>query len=124
MAKWPYNTIAWRNLRKAKLRETPHCEPCHKRGRIVSANTVDHVRAIAAGGDPFPPLAGIMSMCHACHNTKTAAMDRRGGKGVAFPGCDANGYPIDPKHPTYQGYTPPQGRGQGEERPAWGSRFH
>lgn len=108
MASWPYGTSAWRNLRAAKLRETPFCEPCAMRGRSTPANTVDHRKAISAGGDPFPALSGLMSMCSACHNAKTWGTDRRGGRGVALPGCDANGFPIDPNHPAYgvKGDTP------------------
>lgn len=107
MADWPYNTAAWRLLRKSKLAERPLCEPCERRGKIVAASTVDHIRSIASGGEPFPPLAGLMSMCHACHNTKTNAVDRAGGKGVKFKGCDVNGLPIDEAHPFFaEGYTP------------------
>ncbi len=106
VAEWPYNTTAWQRLRRAKLRASPLCEPCGRLGRIVPANTVDHIKSIASSGDPFPPLAGLMSMCPACHNTKTNAVDRAGGKGVAFKGADASGLPIDPSHPFFGGDTP------------------
>lgn len=99
MAKWPYNTDTWRKLRLAKLAASPLCEPCHMRGRLKPANTVDHKVSIASGGPAFPPLAGLMCMCHECHNTKTNAVDRKGGKGVAFKGCGFDGMPIDPSHP-------------------------
>jgi hypothetical protein len=76
-------------------------------GRVVTARHVDHVEAIAKGGDPFPPLSGLMSMCLPCHNTKTAALDRAGGSGLAFPGAGLDGLPIDPAHPwSAEGYTP------------------
>jgi len=59
---------------------------------------------------PFPPLRGLRSLCVSCHNTKTNALDhprsRRDGRGLAFKGCDENGLPIDPDHPSMQGYTP------------------
>lgn len=103
MADWPYNTSTWRNLREAKLRASPMCGPCRMRGQLVQANTVDHVRSIASGGDPFPPLSGLMSMCSSCHSSKTAAVDRKGGNGVAFKGTDASGMPVDPSHPFYGG---------------------
>lgn len=62
------------------------------------ANAVDHITAIAAGGDAFPPLSGLMSMCERCHNEKTAATDRPGSKPFArrFKGFDADGNPVDP----------------------------
>lgn len=99
MAKWPYNTTAWRKLRLAKLESQPLCEPCERRGIIVPAVAVDHVTSIASGGDPFPPLSGLMSMCLSCHSIKTNAVDRPGGKGVRFKGVGVDGLPIDPDHP-------------------------
>lgn len=99
MAKYPYNTAAWRTLRRAKLDASPCCEPCKRRGALVRANTVDHIVSIARGGAPFPPLGGLMSMCASCHGTKMRAIDRPGGSGIAFKGCDASGNPIDPHDP-------------------------
>ncbi len=101
MAKWPYNTTAWQTLRRAKLAASPHCAPCKRRGALVVANTVDHVVSIAKGGAPFPPLAGLMSMCPSCHSFKTRSVDRPGGAGVAFKGVDATGNPLDPRDPWY-----------------------
>lgn len=77
--------------------------------RLTPANVVDHRVAVRAGGLAFPTLAGLMSMCAGCHNRKTAAIDRpqRGGPGVAFKGCGADGYPIDPAHPAYSGRDTP-----------------
>lgn len=105
MSGWPYSTKAWQRLRLAKLAEAPLCEPCSLRGKTVAANTVDHIRSIASGGDPFPPLTGLMSMCPSCHGVKTAARDaphiRPNGDGVAFKGCGSDGVPIDPSHPFF-----------------------
>lgn len=98
-----YSTRRWRRLRSAKLAEKPLCEVCEKRGRLVPASTVDHIIAIAAGGDPFPDLQGLMSCCWSCHSTKTNARDnpKRFGKlwTAAFKGCGLDGRPIDPDHP-------------------------
>lgn len=103
MAQWPYSTQAWQRLRAAKLADQPTCEPCAMRGRVVAASVVDHRVSIAAGGDPFPSLDGLMSMCPSCHGVKTAARDaphiRAKGDGVAFKGCSLDGVPIDPSHP-------------------------
>lgn len=98
MASWPYNTAAWKRLRQAKLTAEPTCKPCAARGQVVLAKAVDHVTPINAGGAPFPPLSGLMSMCERCHNEKTAANDRQNKKPFArkFKGFDANGNPIDP----------------------------
>lgn len=106
MADWPYNTAAWRRLRLAKLMVRPLCEPCELVGRLVAANTVDHVSSIASGGEPFPGLDGLMSMCASCHGVKTRAVDQSGGKGIRFKGARADGLPVDRAHPFWSGYTP------------------
>lgn len=106
MAEWPYNTAAWKALRQAKLQEQPLCEPCKMVGRLKPANTVDHVKSIASGGDPFPPLSGLMAMCPSCHGVKTRAVDSVDGKGVRFKGTRADGLPVDPSHPFFGGDTP------------------
>lgn len=99
MADWPYNLSTWKKLRALKLADQPLCEPCERRGIPTPARHVDHKVSMASGGDPFPPLSGLMAMCPSCHSIKTAAKDRRGGSGVAFKGCDVEGMPLDPAHP-------------------------
>lgn len=98
MADWPYNTAQWRKLRLVKLANDPACYACKLRGQAKAAVAVDHVIAIKAGGNPFPPLSGLMSLCERCHNEKTNAVDRpdRAGSGRRFKGFDLNGNPIDP----------------------------
>jgi len=121
MAKRVYYTARWRALRKAKLQAQPWCEICARRGRVVAATVVDHKRSIASGGDPFPPLDGLASMCARCHNAKTAARDNPhafgGGSPIAFKGCDANGLPIDDNHPFIAGDTPLKDVGTGPLQP-------
>ncbi|WP_112834704.1 MULTISPECIES: HNH endonuclease [unclassified Rhizobium] len=97
MADWPYNTSTWQKLRLAKLAADPMCEPCRVRGNATLANAVDHMTPVNAGGDPFPPLDGLMSMCERCHNEKTAANDRKHKKPFArkIKGVDAQGNPVD-----------------------------
>lgn len=103
MAEWPYNTAAWRRLRAAKLAASPVCEVCARRDRVELANTVDHITSIASGGEPFPPLEDLMSMCSSCHAVKTNALDNPRAAGtqppIAFKGADLNGLPIDHAHP-------------------------
>lgn len=98
MARWPYNTSTWQRLRLAKLSTNPLCYACELRGRIVQAVAVDHVKPINQGGEPFPALEGLMSLCERCHNEKTSAMDRPSmqSSGRRFKGFDVNGNPIDP----------------------------
>ncbi|MGY8679560.1 HNH endonuclease [Bradyrhizobium sp. UFLA05-153] len=98
MAKWPYNTTRWQNIRGAKLREQPLCELCLDAGRVEVATVVDHLVAISKGGEPFPPLYALLSLCASCHNTKTRVIEQLGRK-FLFRGCDINGMPLDPDHP-------------------------
>jgi len=99
VAAWPYNTATWQRLRAAKLSADPLCEPCDWRGVKRAATAVDHIVSISKGGAAYPPLSGLRSMCVPCHSMKTAALDRRGGKGVAFKGCAPDGLPLDATHP-------------------------
>ena len=65
----------------------------------MPAVAVDHVTAIAAGGAPFPPLDGLMSLCESCHSWKTNQEDRpdrRRKIGSRFKGCAVDGGPVDP----------------------------
>lgn len=70
MAEWPYTTQRWQRLRRHKLRQHPLCEVCLQTGRIVA---VDHRVRIKDGGEPFPALGQLASLCARCHNTKTRA---------------------------------------------------
>jgi len=80
----------------------------------VLAEAVDHVIAIEKGGDPFPPLAGLMSMCASCHNSKTARMDRGNSKGASrLKGCDVDGNPIDTDDGWWAAPAPPRGHQAG-----------
>lgn len=98
MAGWPYVTSRWRKLRLAKLSESPVCVICERRGLTVEADVVDHVQPIRQGGDPFPAMDGLMSLCARCHNEKSSGFDRQHGNatGRRFKGCDAEGNPVDP----------------------------
>lgn len=107
MADWPYSTAAWQRLRRAKLSLNPLCEICERRGKNVPARAVDHIVSIASGGDAFPTMEGLMSLCWSCHSIKTNAKDRAGGKGVAEKGCGPDGLPLDPEHAFHDRETHP-----------------
>ena len=100
MAKWPYNTKRWERVRRYKLREAPCCEACLAQGRVECASAVDHRVPISRGGDPFPPLDGLASLCAHCHNAKSNAEKR--GEDWLRKGCDERGYPLDRRHPWYR----------------------
>jgi 5-methylcytosine-specific restriction endonuclease McrA len=78
MSKWPYSTQRWQRYRRMKLRQNPLCEYCLNEGQLTPAVAVDHIVAIAKGGDPFPPLDHVMSCCTSCHNRKTNIVEQQG----------------------------------------------
>lgn len=87
-----YNSANWQRLRKRKLATTPICEVCEKAGVLTPATVVDHITAMTKGGHAFPQLSELMSMCVACHNSKTNV------ERSLRRGCDINGLPLDPRH--------------------------
>ncbi|WP_394659560.1 HNH endonuclease signature motif containing protein [uncultured Novosphingobium sp.] len=101
MAKWPYNTTAWRKLRALKLAGEPLCEGCDRLGLLVTASHVDHRKPISDGGDPFPALDALASLCRPCHSAKTARGVEAGAVKTGKPrrGCSPDGTPLDPSHP-------------------------
>jgi 5-methylcytosine-specific restriction enzyme A len=101
MAIWPYTTQRWQRLRRHKLREHPLCQACLQVGRIEPATVVDHRTPIKRGGNPYPPLEQLASLCVGCHNGKTRA--EQWGEDYFRKGCDIFGYPLDPDHPCYRG---------------------
>ncbi len=55
------------------------CQECLRRGAITEATCVDHVRALAHGGDDSD--ANLESLCTPCHSAKTARERLSGGQG-------------------------------------------
>lgn len=66
-----YESTAWRYLRKLKLQRNPMCETCYAEGKITLAKMVDHIIEIRDGGAVLD-IENLSSICHACHNKKTA----------------------------------------------------
>jgi 5-methylcytosine-specific restriction enzyme A len=97
MAVYPYTTQRWQRLRKQKHQRDPLCELCLRQGRIEPATVVDHITPINQGGDPFPGLDRLMSLCGSCHNQKTR--HEQLGQDYTVKGSDLRGYPLDPNHP-------------------------
>ena len=92
MAKWLYTTQRWQRLRKYKLQQNPLCEACLQFGAIEPATAVDHRKPINAGGDPYPPLDQLASLCANCHNLKTRCEQL--GEDYMKRGCDVYGKPL------------------------------
>ena len=69
-----YQSTAWRKLRAEKLRQNPICEQCIRIGLIIPAQVVDHIVPINKGGAALD-IDNLQSLCHPCHNRKSA-MDK------------------------------------------------
>lgn len=67
-----YKSSQWRKLRNLKASMNPHCEHCLKLGLVRPVKIVDHIVEIEDGGAVFE-LENLQSLCHACHEAKTAA---------------------------------------------------
>lgn len=66
-----YESPAWRKLRRIKLAQMPLCEICYTNNRMEKATMVDHKIEIKDGGAALD-IENLTSICHHCHNKKTA----------------------------------------------------
>lgn len=66
-----YQSAAWRRLRAVKIEQQPLCEECLRNGVMTPAQVVDHIVPINKGGSELD-LCNLQSLCHACHNRKSA----------------------------------------------------
>ena len=93
-----YADSAWKRFAKAYLAAHPSCVVP---GCGAPATHADHIRAIAAGGDPWG-AQNLQPLCTAHHNQKTAIFDRPSRPSaktrLSVRGADASGMPLDPLH--------------------------
>jgi len=66
-----YDSHRWRLVRKSYITRHPLCEKCKVLGRFIPAKVVDHIIPIKKGGAPWSE-SNFQSMCHPCHNAKSA----------------------------------------------------
>lgn len=71
-----YDSSRWRRISDKKRTVTPFCEMCDDIGVTVMADVCDHIVEIEDGGAQYE-WSNLMSMCHTCHNLKTAAEKRK-----------------------------------------------
>lgn len=69
-----YTSKRWRTIRKIKLKNNPlcECEACHKLGRKLPANVVDHIIPRRERPDLELSYNNLQSMNASCHNRKSA----------------------------------------------------
>lgn len=77
-----YQSSRWRKLRDAHIAREPVCRHCLKYDIVTPAKVVDHIIEIEDGGEIWNP-DNLQSLCHSCHNAKTAreAIKRHKNKG-------------------------------------------
>ncbi len=86
-----YGRSAWKGRRAEQLRREPLCRLCEQIGIVKAASVADHV--VPHRGDDAQFWTGeLQSLCKACHDSAKQRQERSG----ALPGCDANGWPLDP----------------------------
>lgn len=76
-----YKSKAWRTLRDAYISEHPLCVRCLAYGRLRTGKIVDHKRPRSERPELELEWGNLQTLCHGCHNTKTAE-DTRGRGGV------------------------------------------
>jgi len=67
-----YLSVAWRRFRNWFISKYPLCQKCLEEGRETPAVMVDHIIEIKDGG-ALTDEDNAMSLCHKCHNMKSAA---------------------------------------------------
>lgn len=77
-----YQRKAWKDARSAQLQCEPLCRHHRKKGKLVEATHVDHIKAIEFGGDAFDS-SNLQSLCKSCHESKTRRDEQaRGGSNL------------------------------------------
>jgi 5-methylcytosine-specific restriction protein A len=74
-----YSTYKWKKVRKAYSDEHPLCEDCLVFDILTPMAVVDHKVEIEDGGDLYNP-DNFRSLCHGCHNRKTAKSKKKRNK--------------------------------------------
>jgi 5-methylcytosine-specific restriction enzyme A len=75
-----YHSREWERIRQAALaRDHYLCQHCLQNNRITRATIVDHIVPIAVDWSKRLSLDNTQSLCHPCHNRKTAEDKRRYG---------------------------------------------
>lgn len=82
-------------MRDYQLRKEPLCAACLKAGQVTPATIADHDPPHKGDWNAFR-LGPLQSLCEECHERKH---NRLGPALRASKAVDADGYPIDPRHP-------------------------
>jgi 5-methylcytosine-specific restriction protein A len=90
-----YETPEWRTLRRTHLRAHPQCYLCTEQGHDTAATVVDHDTPHRGDRRLFFDPANLRSLCKPHHDSTKQRAEIHG----VMTGCDANGNPLDARHP-------------------------
>ena len=94
-----YDSVRWRRLRNMVLNEEPLCRLCSTINRITPSKIADHIIPHRDNPDLFWDRDNLQALCPTCHSGIKRVQENTG----IMPGCDINGFPIDPNHPWGKG---------------------
>jgi 5-methylcytosine-specific restriction enzyme A len=86
----------WRNIAKHQLLSQPLCAYCLKQGVVNPATIADHIEPHHGDWNKFW-LSPLQSLCSHCHSRDKHHEESKG----YTKGTDVDGFPTDPRHPTY-----------------------
>ena len=64
-----------RKLRESELKDQPLCVYCLARGNVVAAEVIDHIVAMARGGEALAE-ENRQPLCRTCNAVKAATLDK------------------------------------------------
>jgi len=71
-----YSTKRWKVLSAKKFAVQPFCEDCLDNDIDKAADVIDHVIEIQDDKSKSYSFSNLRSLCHQCHNAKTAKVER------------------------------------------------
>lgn len=77
-----YKSKSWTQLRNEYISEHPLCVRCLAYGKLTAGKIVDHKRPRSERPDLELEWDNLQTMCHACHNIKTAEDKRAQSDGM------------------------------------------
>ena len=72
-----YNSRSWRNLSINHRKKQPLCMHCLEHNITKPADVVDHIDEIRDAWSKRFDTNNLESLCHACHNSKTARVRKQ-----------------------------------------------
>lgn len=84
----------WQQAREGFLQNHPLCADHEKRGYVVEADVVDHIKPHRGDMKLFWDKSNWQSLCKQCHDSHKQRLEKSG----IDSGCDLSGAPTDPNH--------------------------